>query len=204
MTIKLSIIIPVYNEKINIENGVKQLKEAFSNYLDSLEIIFVDDNSPDGTAQEVERISKDHPEVTLLQHGVKEGIGAAHKAGYEVAIVLFFNDRNFELRGFANASLQFENPNFSIDLAVICLLVAACSAKTFCPTIPRSATPLETSDGMSSSLTKSMSISILDERANSFSPEVEKLIPDLINNFLLLSKSLPFLCIAIVIFDCIF
>ena len=85
MTIKLSIIIPVFNEKINIENGVKQLKDAFSDYLDSLEIIFIDDNSPDGTAQEVERISKDNPEVKLLQHGVKEGIGAAHKAGYEVA-----------------------------------------------------------------------------------------------------------------------
>ena len=85
MSTKLSVIIPVYNEKINIENDVKQLKDAFSDYLDSLEIIFVDDNSPDGTAQEVQRVSKDNPQVKLFQHGVKEGIGAAHKAGYEVA-----------------------------------------------------------------------------------------------------------------------
>lgn len=85
MSIKLSIIIPVYNEKINIENNVKQLKDAFSDYLNSLEIIFVDDNSPDGTAQEVQRVSKDNPQVKLFQHGAKEGIGAAHRAGYEIA-----------------------------------------------------------------------------------------------------------------------
>jgi dolichol-phosphate mannosyltransferase len=85
MSTKLSVIIPVYNEKINIENDVKQLKDAFSDYLDSLEIIFVDDNSPDGTAQEVQRVSKDNPQVKLFQHGVKEGIGAAHRAGYEIA-----------------------------------------------------------------------------------------------------------------------
>ena len=56
--------------------------------------------------------------------------------------------------------------------------VAFCSSKTFCPTIPRSATPLETSEGISSSLTSNISLFIFDDRASKFSPEDENLIPD--------------------------
>ena len=104
-----------------------------------------------------------------------------------MAIFLFLRDLNFEFNGFANASLHLENPNFNNGLAVILLFVAACSAKTFSPTIPRSATPLDTREGMSSSLTSNISIFIFEDLAKRRSPFSEKLIPDLINRFLLFS-----------------
>ena len=77
----LSIVIPTYNEKDNISKILEKLKNSLKGI--TYEIIFVDDNSPDGTAQEVLRISERSPQVQLVQHGKKEGIGAAHRAGYE-------------------------------------------------------------------------------------------------------------------------
>ena len=83
--IKLSIIVPVYNEKQVIEKTSHKILSAFHEFHDQMEILFIDDNSPDGTAEEVLRVSKQSPQVQLVQHGKKEGIGAAHRAGYESA-----------------------------------------------------------------------------------------------------------------------
>ena len=82
----LSVIVPVYNEKQNIEPSVKGIIGAFKDYSDCIEVLFVDDNSPDGTAEEVNRVSASIKQVKLIQHGKKEGLGAAHKAGYESAL----------------------------------------------------------------------------------------------------------------------
>ena len=81
----ISVIVPVYNEKPNIEPTAREIIDAFGQLSSDIEILFVDDNSPDGTADEVERISSQVPQVRLVQHGKKEGIGAAHRAGYEAA-----------------------------------------------------------------------------------------------------------------------
>ena len=83
---KYSIVVPVYNEYINIQPTSEAIIKAFRNIDDNLyEILFVDDNSPDGTAGEVERISSTFSQVKLIQHGVKEGMGAAYRAGYEAS-----------------------------------------------------------------------------------------------------------------------
>lgn len=79
----ISIVIPVYNEKPNIYPTTERILTAFGKLSSQLEILFVDDNSPDGTAEEVVRVSGQVPQVRLVQHGKKEGIGAAHRAGYE-------------------------------------------------------------------------------------------------------------------------
>jgi dolichol-phosphate mannosyltransferase len=81
----ISVIVPVYNEKPNIEPTAKEVLYAFEQYATEMEILFVDDNSPDGTADEVERVSGIMPQVRLVQHGKKEGIGAAHHEGYKAA-----------------------------------------------------------------------------------------------------------------------
>lgn len=77
---KFNFIIPVYNEAQNIESTILFIKESFfsSDYL----ITFVDDNSPDGTASTVFRLKKKYPEIELLQHGKKTGLGAAILYGY--------------------------------------------------------------------------------------------------------------------------
>ena len=81
----LSVVIPVYNEKQNIASSVERILAEFGPAGGQCEILFVDDNSPDGTAQEVERLAQITPQVRLVQHGKKEGIGAAHHAGYHAA-----------------------------------------------------------------------------------------------------------------------
>jgi len=81
----ISVVVPVYNEKANIEPTAREVLEAFKTVSSEMEILFVDDNSPDGTADEVGRVSGIMPQVKLVQHGKKEGIGAAHHAGYKAA-----------------------------------------------------------------------------------------------------------------------
>lgn len=81
----VSIIIPVYNERDNIRPTTDRLLNALGALAADSEILFVDDNSPDGTAEEVLTLSRSEPRVRLVQHGKKEGIGAAHHAGYHEA-----------------------------------------------------------------------------------------------------------------------
>lgn len=80
-----SIVVPVYNEKSTILPTAKGILDALGDLAARTEILFVDDLSPDGTAEEIVRVSGIIPQVRLVQHGKKEGIGAAHHAGYIAA-----------------------------------------------------------------------------------------------------------------------
>lgn len=84
--IKYSFVVPVYNEKNNILPFILEIKKIFINEYKNYEIIFVDNNSPDGTEDEVNRLSKNYDSVKLLQHGVRRGLGAAIRFGYDHAI----------------------------------------------------------------------------------------------------------------------
>lgn len=81
----MSIVIPVYNERDNIRPTTERLLQALGAGAADCEILFVDDNSPDETAAEVLEVSRSFPQVRLVQHGRKEGLGAAHHAGYHAA-----------------------------------------------------------------------------------------------------------------------
>lgn len=81
-TLDYSFIVPVYNEKENIFFFIKKIEEEFDNFSKNYEIIFVDDNSPDGTAKEIQKLSKKYPKIRLLQHGARNGLGAAVLFGY--------------------------------------------------------------------------------------------------------------------------
>jgi len=81
----LSVVVPVYNEKPNILPTAEGVLEAFGALASQTEVLFVDDTSPDGTAEEVVRVSRSLPQIRLVQHGKKEGMGAAHHAGYQAA-----------------------------------------------------------------------------------------------------------------------
>lgn len=54
----ISIIVPTYNEKDNLDTLFEKIKDSMTQ---DYEIILVDDNSPDGTAKEAERLSNAHP-----------------------------------------------------------------------------------------------------------------------------------------------
>lgn len=68
------IVIPTYNEK---ENIVKLIPEIFK-LIPDVFVMVVDDNSPDGTAETVREMAKDHPNLSLLFREKKDGLGRAY------------------------------------------------------------------------------------------------------------------------------
>lgn len=79
----ISVVIPTYNERENIARFIPQLVEAFQGA--AYEILVVDDNSPDGTGEVVQRFARTNPRVRLITKRQKEGIGAALRVGYDQA-----------------------------------------------------------------------------------------------------------------------
>jgi dolichol-phosphate mannosyltransferase len=78
---RVAIVIPTYNEVENVRPLVGRLRAL---PLD-LTIVFVDDNSPDGTAAAVEELAKTDEKLKLLRRPAKLGLGTAHKAGIRLA-----------------------------------------------------------------------------------------------------------------------
>jgi dolichol-phosphate mannosyltransferase len=73
------VIIPTYNEKENVR-GIVELTLQQAPVLD---VLIVDDNSPDGTAAIVAEMSKANPRVHLLSRAGKLGLGTAYIAGFK-------------------------------------------------------------------------------------------------------------------------
>ena len=78
--IELSVIIPTFNELANIEEMVRRLESLLQDI--AWEVIFVDDDSPDGTAAEVRRIGRDNPRVRCLQRLGRRGLSSACIEGF--------------------------------------------------------------------------------------------------------------------------
>ncbi len=78
---KILILIPTYNEAENIEAIYFRIKKLKIN----TDILFIDDNSPDGTANIIKRLSSQDKSVLLISRKKKMGIGSAHLKGIEYA-----------------------------------------------------------------------------------------------------------------------
>ena len=74
------VIIPTYNESKNISILLDLLVNL------SIDILIVDDNSPDGTARIVENYSDSHRSINLLKRPDKLGLGSAYRDGFKWAI----------------------------------------------------------------------------------------------------------------------
>jgi dolichol-phosphate hexosyltransferase len=73
-TVKLSILMPVYNERATLPSAIKDVLNV--NFPCEFELVIVDDGSTDGTRELYSSISGD-PRVTVLQHERNRGKGAA-------------------------------------------------------------------------------------------------------------------------------
>lgn len=71
------VMIPTYNEAENVEVIVSGIRSTGLN----LDLLFVDDNSPDGTGAILDRLAAEYPRLKVLHRSGKLGIGSAHKAG---------------------------------------------------------------------------------------------------------------------------
>ncbi|MCS6838094.1 MAG: polyprenol monophosphomannose synthase [Bdellovibrionaceae bacterium] len=81
---RVLIIIPTYNERENIAALIRNIW----NELPSIDILVVDDNSPDGTGEVVEHLiqANNNQNLALLNRPHKEGLGKAYLAGFQWAI----------------------------------------------------------------------------------------------------------------------
>lgn len=80
-------VIPTYNEKANTSKMIESLAEIFAK-MDKydLNLLYVDGNSPDGTADVVKQYQKKYKWLHLLVETKKEGLGMAYAKGFQYAI----------------------------------------------------------------------------------------------------------------------
>jgi dolichol-phosphate mannosyltransferase len=82
----ISIVLPTYNERKNIEILIPQLEELLKKENLSGEIVVVDDTSPDGTADVAKELNKRYGNINVVVRSKKEGLGAALREGYNRAL----------------------------------------------------------------------------------------------------------------------
>ncbi|HEY6011537.1 MAG TPA: glycosyltransferase family 2 protein [Nitrospirota bacterium] len=82
---KIVIILPTYNERENINLIITALSEQFAKIPHDMNILVVDDNSPDGTADVVRTAMAKAGNIFLIT-GKKEGLGAAYIRGMKHAV----------------------------------------------------------------------------------------------------------------------
>jgi len=78
--IELSVIVPTFNEASNVAEMVRRLEACLNGI--AWEVIFVDDNSPDNTADVVRRIAVDNQHVRCLQRVGRRGLSSACIEGF--------------------------------------------------------------------------------------------------------------------------
>ncbi len=78
----ISLVIPMFNEELNIEHAVKAAVEALENYSDDYEIVIVDDASTDDSPRLAARLAEQNPRVRVLRHAVNRKLGATLRTGF--------------------------------------------------------------------------------------------------------------------------
>jgi dolichol-phosphate mannosyltransferase len=105
-----TICLPTFNEAVNIEPMIRALEPL------GVDVLVVDDNSPDGTGEIADRLAREHDFVSVLHRARKEGLGPAYIAGFRRALE-------------TDAELVLEmDCDFSHDPKDVPRLVAACES----------------------------------------------------------------------------
>jgi len=110
----LSIIIPTYNEKENIQLIIGKIIENLKNKKINYSIIIVDDNSPDGTGKIIDEISQKNKRVFIVHRKEKLGVGGAYVEGFK-----------FSLKKLKPDLLMTMDADLSHDPRYICDIVSA-------------------------------------------------------------------------------
>jgi dolichol-phosphate mannosyltransferase len=89
---RILVIIPTYNEGTNLPIIVPQVLQQDSR----IEVLVVDDNSPDGTGDIADRMAQTEARIHVLHRQAKEGLGRAYLAGFKWGLAGQF-DAMFEM-----------------------------------------------------------------------------------------------------------
>ena len=83
-------VIPTYNEVENLAGLLERLRRSTPD----VDVLVVDDNSPDGTGALADSLAAEDPRVRVLHRPEKQGLGAAYGEGFRVAL-----DAGYDLIG---------------------------------------------------------------------------------------------------------
>ena len=87
---RVVMVVPTYDEALNLPLLVERLRAAQPD----VDLLVVDDNSPDGTGVIADTIAAADPQVSVLHRPSKEGLGAAYLHGFRVSL-----DRGYDVIG---------------------------------------------------------------------------------------------------------
>ncbi len=109
------VIIPTYNEIDNIQKIIPAVLDINTN----VDILIVDDNSPDGTGAYVDSHYSSNPRVRILHRKEKNGLGRAYIAGMKAAIKKNYKfivqmDADFSHRPVDLVKLISQSPNYDL------------------------------------------------------------------------------------------
>ncbi len=79
---KITVVIPTYNERQNIESLVKIILAQD----ERIHVLIVDDNSPDGTGEVADHLAAATERVKVIHRTGKLGLGSAYREGFQVAL----------------------------------------------------------------------------------------------------------------------
>jgi len=80
--VKVTVIIPTYNEIENIDSILKAVRSS----VPDAELLVVDDNSPDGTGQQADKTAAEIGRVRVLHRPGKEGLGTAYRDAFKLVL----------------------------------------------------------------------------------------------------------------------
>ena len=107
MTPALSIVLPVYNEAENLGPLWQELYALLPSLAESVEVIFVDDGSTDGSTEILQRLAKEDPRVRLIRFEANAGLSASFYAGLQAT------------RGRVVATMDSDMQNDPRDIAML-------------------------------------------------------------------------------------
>jgi glycosyltransferase involved in cell wall biosynthesis len=99
-SMRVSLVLPAFNEEDNIEGAVREAALAAERLFAEHEVIVVDDGSTDATATKVKAIAAEDPRVRVVSHGRNRGYGEALRSGFLAS--------RLEFVFFTDADLQFD------------------------------------------------------------------------------------------------
>ena len=82
---KLSLVIPTYNEKENIQKIIQKIQREFKENKINGELIIVDDNSPDGTGAILDKLKTKQKNLKVIHRTGKLGLSSAVLEGWKIA-----------------------------------------------------------------------------------------------------------------------
>jgi glycosyltransferase involved in cell wall biosynthesis len=113
VSIHLSVVIPVYNERYFVATSIDRVLAVSSPLISKIDIIIVDDGSTDGTRELLAKIAQKHPEqITYIEHAFNQGKGAAVRTGIAHArgdvTIIHDADLEYDPEDFASMMVPFE------------------------------------------------------------------------------------------------